>query len=53
MYDETDESNYDDDVEAVEQTSKMGAGTILLFVLFAIAGSLLYSFVLAPLLDMD
>ena len=53
MYDETDETDYDDDIEVVEQTPKMGAGTILLFVLFAVAGSLLYSFVLAPLLGMD
>ena len=53
MYEETNETSYDDDLEAVEQTLKMGAGTILLFVLFAIVGSLLYPFVLAPLLGTD
>lgn len=53
MYEETDETSYDDDIETVEQTHKMGAGTILLFVLFAVVGSLLYSYVLAPLLGMD
>jgi hypothetical protein len=53
MYDENDETSYDDDLEAVEQAQKMGAGTILLFVLFSVLGSLLYSFVLAPLLGMD
>ena len=53
MYEEADETSQDDDIETVEQTSKMGVGTVLLFVLFAVVGSLLYSFVLAPLLGMD
>ena len=53
MYDETDETSHDDDTEVVEQTPKMGAGTILLFALFSVVGALLYSFVLAPLLGMD
>lgn len=53
MHEETDETSSDDDMEAVEQTTKMGTGTVLLFILFAIVGSLLYSYVLAPLFGMD